>query len=65
MKQNIRTSHKISAVLLLVLFLLPIFTQVMHAFSDHDHPVCTDVTTHMHKLEKDCEISAFHYTPYH
>ena len=64
MKQILKTRDKISAALMLFLFLFPIFTQVTHAFSDHDHPVCKEVTTHIHKLDKDCSISDFHYTTY-
>ena len=55
---------KISAMLLLLLFLLPIITPLTHAFSNHEHLVCSDVTTHIHKLEKDCSICDFHITPF-
>jgi hypothetical protein len=64
MKKCKTSRNKISAVFLLLLFSLPIFTQVSHVFSDHDHPICTDVTTHIHKTEKDCSICDFHFVPF-
>ncbi len=64
MNQVSKIKIRISAVLLLLLFMLPIFTQLSHAFSHHEHPVCTDTTTHIHKLEKDCSISDFHFTAF-
>ncbi|EDM42889.1 hypothetical protein SCB49_11352 [unidentified eubacterium SCB49] len=65
MKQHKDIRVKISAGLLLLLFMLPIFTQLSHAFSHHDHPVCTDTSIHIHKPEKDCSISDFQFTAFH
>lgn len=42
---------------MLVIFLLPIFTLTIHAFSDHDHGVCTSkVENHLHEKEVDCKL---------
>lgn len=64
MKQGIKIRNRCISAFLLVLFLLPAIVQISHTFSDHDHPTCSVTTTHLHKLEKDCSISDFHFTAF-
>jgi len=64
MKQNNILIHKISALMMLMLLLLPIVSEAMHALGEHDHPTCEEVTTHLHELESECAICDFHFTAF-
>ena len=33
-----------------------------HAFDGHEHQVCHDLTSHIHKKQLDCSICDFHFT---
>lgn len=61
MTKNIDITKKISAVILLMLLLLPTFSSIAHSFGDHDHPVCKEVKTHLHELESECAVCDFHF----
>ncbi len=62
MIQQRKIYDRITALFLLVLMLFPIVSEATHALGDHEHPICTDVTTHLHELEPDCSICDFHLT---
>ena len=64
MKRGAKIIHRISAMMLLILLMLPLFTEAVHAFNDHEHPICTDVTTHLHEQETDCSICDFQHIPW-
>lgn len=41
--------------------LFPIVIQSIHAFDGHEHQVCNDYTSHIHKTQLDCSICDFHF----
>lgn len=42
--------------------LFPIAIQSIHALDGHEHLVCNDFTTHLHKKQLDCSICDFHFS---
>lgn len=64
MKKHIEITKKISAIIMLMLLLLPMFSAIAHSLEDHDHPICNEVTTHLHELETECSICDFHFQAY-
>lgn len=64
MTQKYNFRDKFTAMLLLLLLLFPIASEATHIFSDHDHPVCNEVKTHIHALEQDCSICDFQFTAF-
>lgn len=51
----------IAAIFSLAL-LLPMATQAVHALDGHQHEVCYDLSSHLHKKQLDCSICDFHFT---
>lgn len=41
--------------------LFPIVVQTIHAFEGHEHLICDDYSTHLHKKQLDCSICDFHF----
>lgn len=42
--------------------LFPTAIQTVHAFDGHEHQVCHDLTSHLHKKQLDCSICDYHFT---
>ncbi|MEM5566227.1 hypothetical protein WNY78_13990 [Psychroserpens sp. AS72] len=64
-KQHI--TYSIATLILIVALALPTVVKFTHAFSHHNHDVCTDYSqTHLHNLDADCSFYNFkitnHYT---
>lgn len=57
---------KISGFIIAAIFslalLLPTITQTVHALDGHQHEVCNDFSTHLHKKQLDCSICDFHFS---
>ena len=41
--------------------MFPIAIQTIHAMDGHEHPICNDLSTHLHKKQLDCSICDFHF----
>lgn len=52
------------AAILSALLLLPIAVQTIHAFDGHQHEICYDFSTHLHKKQLDCSIHDFHFSTF-
>lgn len=52
---------KVSALILALVFLLPVVINFIHNLKhDHQHKLCDNFNeTHLHKLEKDCDLCKF------
>ena len=50
---------KFFSLMLVVILLFPSAIQLAHTEDSHDHPVCTDFSTHMHETELDCSLCDF------
>ena len=55
---------KLISSLLLLVFILPLSIQTIHAFDGHSHEVCMDFSTHMHETPMDCEIDNFQFNSF-
>ncbi len=55
---NIRITF--ASLLLVAALLLPSGIQFVHAIENHNHPSCTDFSTHIHETQLDCSICHFH-----
>jgi len=53
-----------ASIALTVIILFPLVTQFFHALEDHQHIICTDNSTHLHKSKTDCNICDFNYIPF-
>lgn len=53
-----------SSLLLVAILLFPLFTQFFHTLDDHNHIVCTNTKTHLHKHKTNCSVCDFNYTPF-
>ncbi len=54
----------IAALLLFVALMLPTAIQFIHMVGGHEHIVCTEQQTHIHKSKVKCEICSFHFTSF-
>lgn len=52
----------ITATIFSVALLFPTAIQTVHAFDGHEHIVCHDLTSHLHKKQLDCSICDYHFT---
>ena len=53
-------THRIFALLLLLVIVVPITIQTVHAFEKHEHTVCTATDIkHIHNQDIDCSV--FHF----
>lgn len=53
-------THRIFALLLLLVIIVPITIQTVHAFENHEHTVCTATDIkHIHNQDIDCSV--FHF----
>lgn len=50
------------ATIFSVALLFPTAVQLAHSFEGHEHPVCTELGTHLHKAQLDCPIFDFHFS---
>ena len=53
----------VSAFCLALLF--PIGAKTVHAFGQHKHEVCSDLSSHLHEKQLDCSICDFHFSFFH
>ncbi|QAA80417.1 hypothetical protein EI546_01130 [Aequorivita sp. H23M31] len=44
--------------------MFPIAIQTAHALDGHEHQVCNDFSTHLHKKQLDCSICDFHFSSF-
>lgn len=62
-KTIIATLFKVLAITLSLTVLLPSAVKLSHAFSHHEHEVCTNdidgTSTHFHELDLDCDFYKF------
>ncbi|HET8735418.1 MAG TPA: hypothetical protein VFM69_02350 [Pricia sp.] len=65
MENGKRLGRIISALLLLVAFMLPSAVQFSHFFGAHEHLACKVSTTHLHEYSPDCEICHFNMPSFH
>lgn len=42
--------------------LFPIVIKSIHTWDGHEHQVCNDFTSHIHKKQLDCSICDFHFS---
>jgi len=52
------------ATIFIVLVLFPTGIRVFHDMANHEHLVCHDHNTHLHKKQADCSIVLFHFQPF-
>jgi hypothetical protein len=56
--QHVRTSF--ASLFLVAALLFPSGIQFAHTLEAHEHPNCTDFSTHIHEKELDCSLCDFH-----
>ena len=61
---NNQLGKNIAALLLLLALILPTAIQFRHMIEGHEGDTCNNLSTHIHKSEKNCEICAFHITSF-
>jgi hypothetical protein len=62
--QKNEISSRFIALLLIFALLIPAAIQFSHAFEDHHHEVCTEVTTHIHPEKIDCSLCDFQFSTF-
>jgi hypothetical protein len=55
---------KITSSMMMLTLMLPLSLQFLHIFESHQHKVCDDITTHLHKDAPDCDLCDFHFSPF-
>lgn len=54
-----------SALLLIIIMLIPTSIQFIHIFEKHEHNNnCKEITTHLHEKELDCSLCDFHLSSF-
>lgn len=48
-----------SALLFIIILLLPTIVQFAHVFEEHEQTNCNEITTHFHEHELECSICDF------
>jgi hypothetical protein len=60
-----RHTHRIFALLLLLIIIVPSIIQTVHAFENHEHTVCTATDVkHIHSQDIDCSVFHFQIQQY-
>lgn len=60
MKTLKNIAYKLLAITLLVAVLLPSAIKLEHVFEDHEHEICSDISTqHLHEIDLECEFYKF------
>lgn len=59
----------LSALIFSLAVLMPMGVKTIHLFANHDHKVCVDGSTHLHKKQLECNIydshfSSFYFSPH-
>ena len=52
----------LASVLLLLALILPTAIQFSHMIEGHESDTCNELSTHIHKSEKNCDVCDFHFT---
>ena len=55
-----RLGLRISSLLLMIALMMPSVVKLVHMCEDHEHIVCNDQSTHLHKTESKCDTCSFH-----
>lgn len=56
---------RVLTFLLVITLLVPSAVKIIHVFEHHEHEVCiSENSTHIHKIDLDCEFQKFHITTY-
>ena len=58
-KEKIKSLLNLSALLLIVIVLLPSFFQLVHVFENHEQNYCFENSTHIHEHEIECSVCDF------
>lgn len=64
MKNKAKIAFHLSALLLAVALLLPYGAKLVHTLDGHAHSICSDVSTHIHTDEPECDIDLFHFSSF-
>ncbi|MEP2935536.1 MAG: hypothetical protein ABJM06_07440 [Gilvibacter sp.] len=48
--------QRILPIVLALLLLSPVWVSLAHEAGEHQHPVCDDITTHLHEQAIDCDL---------
>lgn len=48
--------EQIGPSFLVLLLVFPLLTGLLHDVTDHDHPICDDISTHLHATPVDCDL---------
>lgn len=52
-------AQRILPIFLVLLLLSPVWVTLAHEVSEHEHPVCEDISTHFHAQPVDCDLCDF------
>lgn len=59
MQRSKHLGKTITSILLLVALLFPSAVQFAHAFENHDHRPCEEISTHLHQDSTECQVCDF------
>lgn len=56
--------RKITSIAFVLALLMPTMVQFAHALEGHEHKVCNNFSTHIHKTKLNCAVCDFHFSTF-